>query len=259
MPLLDEYDVYEQLMTYWHGVMHDDVFLLMQDGWVDAARPRLAIQDKDRKLTEEPDLQISTGRKAEKYKMDLVPPSLIVARYFAEEQASVDGLNAEAEAATQVVEEYVEEHGGDEGLLSDAVNDKGKLTQAGAKSVLKEAKAADDDETIECAQAAIELLKAEAASKQAAKEAQAALDATTLKKYGDLTEADVQALVLDDKWAAIIRNRVVGEVNALTLDLVVRIQQLGERYAETFGDLDAELERLEDKVIGHLTELGVGS
>lgn len=33
-PLLDEYDVYEQLMSYWHSVMHDDVFLLMTDGWL---------------------------------------------------------------------------------------------------------------------------------------------------------------------------------------------------------------------------------
>ena len=35
--LLDEYDVYEQLMTYWHEIMHDDVFLVMNEGWVDAA------------------------------------------------------------------------------------------------------------------------------------------------------------------------------------------------------------------------------
>ena len=30
--LIDAYDVYEQLMTYWHGTMHDDVFLIMKDG-----------------------------------------------------------------------------------------------------------------------------------------------------------------------------------------------------------------------------------
>ena len=56
VPLLDEYDVYEQLMSYWHDVMHDDVFLVMNDGWLEAAKPRKAIEDKDRKLTETPDL-----------------------------------------------------------------------------------------------------------------------------------------------------------------------------------------------------------
>jgi type I restriction enzyme M protein len=233
------------------------VFLVMHEGWVDASRPRPTIEDKDRKLSEAPDLEIGTGRNKTKYKMDLVPPALIVARYFADDQARVDELNAEAEAATQIVEEYVEEHGGDEGLLSDAVNDKGKLTQVAAKDALKEAKAAEDQETIECAQAAIELLQEEATAKKAAKEAQNALDTATLEKYGDLTEAAVQALVLDDKWAATIRSRVVGEVNALTLDLVGRIQQLGKRYATTIGELDAELEKLEAKVASHLADMGV--
>lgn len=256
--LLDEYDVYEQLMTYWHTVMHDDLFLVMHEGWVNASRPRTTIEDKDRKLSETPDLEIGTGRKKAKYKMDLVPPALIVARYFNDQQARVDELDAEAEAATAAVDEYVEEHGADEGLLSDAVNDKGKLTQAAAKDALKEAKAADDDETIECAQAALELLKAEAAAKKAAKDEQAALDTATLKKYGDLSEADVQRLVLDDKWAATIRNRVAGEVNALTLALVARIEQLGERYAETVGDLDAELKTFEARVASHLVDMGVG-
>src|SRR5690606_29326080 len=136
--------------------------------------------------SEDPDLVIGSGKNAKKYKMDLLPPALVVARYFADDQARVNELTAEAEAATAAVEEYVEEHGGDEGLLSDAVNDKGKLTQAAAKEALKEAKAADDGETVQCAETAIELLQAEAAAKKAAKEAQTELDTATLKKYGDL-------------------------------------------------------------------------
>jgi len=52
--------------------------------------------------------------------------------------------------------------------------------------------------------------------------------------------------------------RVAGEVEALTLDLVARIQELGERYAATVADLDAELETLEAKVVRHLAAMGVG-
>jgi type I restriction enzyme M protein len=237
--------------------MQDDVFLVMHEGWINASRPRPTVEDKDRKLSETPDLEIGSGRNKTKYKMDLIPPSLVVARYFADDQDRVDELNAEAEAATQAVEEYVEEYGGDEGLLSDALNDKGKLTQAAAKVALKEARALDDEETMECAQRALELLESEAMAKQAAKQAQAALDTAILKKYGDLSESEVQSLLLDDKWAATIRNRVVGEISALTLDLVTRIQQLGERYAETVGALDSELGNLECKVAAHLATMGV--
>jgi type I restriction enzyme M protein len=82
VPLLDPYDVYEQLLSYWHETMHDDVFLVMKDGWVGASKPRRAIVDKERKLTETADLTIGTGKSATKYKMDLVPPALVARRYF---------------------------------------------------------------------------------------------------------------------------------------------------------------------------------
>ncbi len=59
MPLLDEYDVYEQLMNYWHDTMHDDVYLIMADGWLNAAKPRKTIEDKERKLSETPPILLS--------------------------------------------------------------------------------------------------------------------------------------------------------------------------------------------------------
>ncbi|WP_440713590.1 type I restriction-modification system subunit M [Gordonia sp. FQ] len=136
MPLLDEYDVYEQLMTFWHDTMHDDVYLIMADGWQGAAKPRLTINDKERKLTEEPDLTIGTGRNAQKYKMDLIPPTLIVARYFADDQARVNELTAAAEEATRAIEEYVEEHAVEDGLLADAMDDD-KITKALVSARLK--------------------------------------------------------------------------------------------------------------------------
>ncbi|KHJ74247.1 type I restriction-modification protein subunit M [Rhodococcus sp. Chr-9] len=256
VPLLDEYDVYEQLMTYWHAQMHDDVFLIMNDGWLDAAKPRKTIEDKDRKLSETPDLVVGSGRSATKYKMDLIPPALIVARYFADEQAKIDDLTAAAEEATRAVEEYVEEHAVDDGLLADAMDDD-KISKALVAARLKAINTGGDPDEIKALQYATKLYNAEAAAKKAVKDAQADLDLATLKKYGDLTEDDVKSLVLDDKWQATVVRRVAGEVEALTLDLVARIQQLGERYAETVGEFDAELERLEANVAGHLAAMGV--
>lgn len=256
VPLLDEYDVYEQLMTYWHEVMHDDVYLIMADGWVNAAKPRLTINDKERKLTEEPDLTIGSGKNAQKYKMDLIPPALIVARYFADEQARVDELTAAAEEATRAVEEYIEEHAVEDGLLAAAMDDD-KITKALVAARLKAIKTGGDPEEIKALQYVTKLYNAEAAAKKAVKDAQSELDLATLEKYGDLTEDDIKTLVLDDKWQATVVRRVAGEVEALTLDLVARIKQLGERYAVTVGDLVAELEKLEARVGGHLAEMGV--
>ena len=256
MPLLDQYHVYEQLMTYWHDTMHDDVYLVMADGWLNAAKPRKTIEDKERKLSETPDLVVGSGRTATKYKMDLIPPALIVARYFAADQARVDELTAAAEEATRAVEEYIEEHAAEDGLLADAM-DNDKISKALVAARLKAIKTGGDPDEIKALQHATKLYNAEASAKKAVKDAQADLDLATLRKYGDLTEEDIKTLVLDDKWQTTVVRRVAGEVEALTLDLVTRIQQLGERYAETVSDLDAELEELEVKVASHLAAMGV--
>lgn len=258
LPLLDEYDAYQQLMAYWQEVMHDDIFLIMNDGWTNAAKPRLTINDKDRKLTEEPDLTIGTGKKAQKYKTDLIPPRLIVARYFADEQATVDELTAAAEEATRAVEEYVEEHAVEDGLLADALDDE-KISKALVTARLKAIKNDGDPKEIDALKRATKLYNAEAAAKKATKEAQAELDLATLEKYRNLDENDVRSLVLDDKWRATVVRRISGEVEALTLDLVARIQQLGDRYAKTVGALEGELDELEARVIEHLAAMGVRS
>ena len=257
VPLLDEYDIYEQLMTYWHETMHDDVFLIMNDGWLGAIKPRKAIEDKDRKMTETPDLVFGTGKKAEKYKMDLIPPGLVVQRYFSDLQTEVEQLSAVAESASAEIAEHAEEHGVDEGLLTEGTNEKGTYTKKLLTAVVKEAKAAHDDDTLRCAQDALALVNTEALAKKAAKETRAALDLAVLKKYGELSEADVRQIVLEDKWLASVRTRVSSEVNGLTLALVGRIQELGERYAQTLVELNVEVGRLEQRVSSYLAAMGV--
>ena len=257
VPLLDEYDVYEQLMTYWHDIMHDDVFLVMNEGWLDAAKPRKAIEDRDRRLSETPDLVIGSGHSAQKYKMDLVPPALIVKRYFADDQANLDELAAAAQEASRAVEEYIEEHAVEDGLLAEAMDDD-KISKALVSARLRVAKReGSDPDEVRALRDAVKLYDAEAAARKAVKEAQAKLDEVTLRKYGDLSEKDVETLVLDDKWHATLKRHIAAEVNALTLTLVARIQQLGERYAETIGDLETRLERLEMQVAKHLARMGI--
>jgi type I restriction enzyme M protein len=257
--LLDEYDVYEQLMTYWHETVHDDVFLIMHEGWAGAALPRRTIEDKERKLTETPDLVVGSGKNAQKYKMDLVPPVLIVARYFHEEQVRVEELATQLELAASSLSEHAEEYGVDGAQLEDAINEKGAYTKPLLTAAKKVAEAVGDSDMLDCAEAGLKLLAAEADAKKARKVAQSELDLATLEQCGRLTEDEVKTLVLDDKWAATLNRRVAAVVDALAYSLVARIQQLGERYAETVGDLEAALEEFEAKVSGHLAAMGIDS
>lgn len=256
-PLVDEYAVYEQLMSYWNQTMHDDVALIMGEGWDGAAKPRRTIEDKDRKLSETPDLVLGTGKNAQKYKMDLIPPDLIVERYFSSEKTQLDELNSQLEAATQVIEEFVEENSGDEGTLADAMDD-GKITKALAATRLRVAKREDPRGEEEVALTTlINLYGAEAIAKNSVKDAQTTLDEATLRRYGNLTTNDIQQLVIDDKWGATVETRVREEIAGLIRRLIERINELGRRYDETLDEIQAELEILTAKVVAHLEKMGV--
>ena len=186
LPLLSCYDVYQRLMDYWDETMQDDVYLIASVGWVEAARPRGVVEDKERKIKETPDLTI----KRKKYKMDLIPPALVVARYFAAEQANVEDFQATREAAARELDEFVEEHTssgvGEEGLVIDATNEKGNVTKRGVVARLRtiqEEAAPDSDEQRDALMRCLVLLEAESNAVTAVKEAQASLDQTVLAHY----------------------------------------------------------------------------
>ncbi len=108
--------------------------MLAADGWQIAAQPRLIVEDKTKKTKARADFIL--GKK--KYQTELIPPALVIARYFAAEQTVLDRLEAEAATLAQQLEEMAEEHGGEDGLLADALNDKGKLTKASVSARVKE-------------------------------------------------------------------------------------------------------------------------
>ena len=256
LPLLDSYDVYQRLMDYWDEVMQDDVYLIIADDWGEAAKPRGIVEGKDKKVKETPDLTI----KRRKYKMDLIPPELIVARYFADKQVAVEALQAKQEAAVRALEEFVEEHIGEEGLLEDAVNDKGKITKSGVMERLKAIRyEPDSDEERDTLKQCRALIEADAEAAKAVKAAQARLDEQVLARYGTLTEAEIKTLVVEDKWFASIRVAIEGEVQRLTYQLTGRVKELEERYACPLPELERGVKMLGDKVEGHLKRMGLSS
>ena len=95
-PLIDNYDIYQHLMDYWEKSMQDDCYLISADGWK-AETYRVMVKDKK-------------GKEKDKgWACDLVPKDLIVARYFAPEQAAIDRLAAELDGITARMAELEEE------------------------------------------------------------------------------------------------------------------------------------------------------
>ena len=175
LPLIEPHDVYQRLMDYWDEVMQDDVYLISADGWEKAVAPRGIIEDKDRKITEVPDLTI----KPNKYKMDLIPPRLVIARYFAAEQTEIYEMTTRLAVATSDLEEFVEEHSGDDGHLDAMIGDKGKVTKSRLNARIKILAGDDDpdsDEERRVLKQCLALIDSEAKASKAVKEAQDRFD-----------------------------------------------------------------------------------
>jgi len=249
-PLLDRYDMYQIIMDYWFETMQDDVYVITQDGWTAGSNIREIMLKKGEKLKETPDLII----KKSKYKAELIPPALIVNRYFKAEQADIDDLQTKLDTATQALETYVEEHAVEGGLLEDALTDKGKISKA---SVAARLKLATDPEETTALKHVKALIEAEAEHKKAVKTAQEALDLQVLQTYPEHSEDENKTLIVDDKWLATLQAQIITEIERVTQQLANRVKTLEERYAEPLPKLVDSVETLSSKVDEHLKKMGL--
>jgi len=252
--LLDRYDIYQILMDYWAETMQDDVYVLVQDGWAAGTTLRELVAKKGEKRSETPDLTL--GKK--KYKADLIPPALLVARYFADQQAHIDDLQADLDGISQELESLIEEHSSEEGLLAEAQTEKGSVTKGSISARLKEIKAdpdAEEERAIleECRQ----LYDQEAAMKKAVKQATEALEQAVFGQYPKLSEAEVKTLVVENKWHATLKGAIAAEIERVTQQLANRVKDLEERYAEPLPELVETVEGLSSRVAEHLKKMGL--
>lgn len=227
--LIDQYDVYQHLMTYWSDTMQDDAYLITADGW-------------------------QAGNDASN---GLIPPQLIIARYFADERDAIETLEAERDAISRQMEELDEEHGGEDGLLAEAKNDKGKLTKVSVSARLKDIKndtdAADERKQLN---AYLALIEQESSASKKVKDAQKQLDAKVAAQYAKLSTDEIKTLVVEDKWLTTLAADVQTELDRVSQALTGRIKQLAERYAEPLPQLAAEVAALNAKVEAHLQRMG---
>jgi type I restriction enzyme M protein len=248
-PLIDPYDIYQHLMDYWAETMQDDCYLIAADGWkAETSR----IIEKDKK-----------GKEKDKgWSCDLVPKALLVARYFAAEQAEIDRLSAEVESVAAKLAELEEEQLGDEDAFSEARADAeegkvGKVTRATVTARLKEIKGDKDakDEAL-ILKEWIALSNEESDQKWQIKSDEGTLDARLYFRYPKLTAAEVKTLVVDDKWLATLDAAIHSEMDRVSQRLTQRVKELAERYETPLPRMASRVAELEAKVNQHLERMG---
>ena len=239
-PLIDPYDIYQHLMDYWEETMQDDCYLIAADGW---KAETFRVIETDKK-----------GKEKDKgWTCDLVPKPLIVARYYIDEQATIDQLSTDFEGVAAQLAELEEEHSGEVGAFAEL----DKVNKANVTARLKEIKG--DAEAEDEAATLSHWLKLNAnitGLKKSIKEAEADLDAKAYAHYPTLSESEVKELVVDDKWLATLDASVHSEMDRVSQQLTQRVKELAERYETPLPQMSNRVAELEDKVNTHLERMG---
>lgn len=239
-------------MAYWTDSMQDDVYMIADDGWEVGKKLRLILDDKKNK--EKADLEIDK----QKYKADLIPPMLLINRYFLAEQEDIRRLEIDCEAISRQIEELEEEHSGEEGILEELKNDSEKVNKAEVQKRVKELKGlfakkdADEVAELKVLEEYLSLTEKEALGNKRVKDAKAALDKKVKAKYQSLSIEEVKTLVVDDKWMTTLDSIVQSELERISQNLTQRIKTLADRYNKPMPEIAAETAELTKKVNARL-------
>jgi type I restriction enzyme M protein len=253
--LIDKYDVYQHLMDFWAETMQDDMYELAADGWK-AGNEVKRIEKKTKKGDKEVVKQVAG---IEGLEGRLIHPVFIIQEYFSPEQKAIDELQAQTETLNAGMEEMREEHGGEDGLLSNAVDDKGKISKGNLQKTIKELGKRNEDNADEydMLQAYKKLMEKEAEVKTKIKAALKALEALIIRKYPTLNIDEAKTIVVDKKWMHSMEQIIRTEMENISHRLTQRIKELAERYETPLPQLSNDVDDLTVKVENHLKQMGL--
>lgn len=248
MSMIDKYDVYQCLMSFWEETMQDDVYAIVFDGWESG-------RDIEREMVKKKD-GTTTG-KMKSFEGRVIPKALIIERYFRKEKDAIDQMESERDEIVTNMEEMKEEHSGEEGLLAEVINDKGSITKGELQKRIKEIRYDKDvAEELEILQQYEELMKIESKLNSDIKSAANTLDKLVYDQYEKLSIEEIKNLVVDKKWCQTIYEGIENIYSAISHSLTNRIIELVERYEETLPQIEEEVADYEAKVKSHLERMG---
>jgi type I restriction enzyme M protein len=224
--LIDKYNIYQHLMSYWTDTMQDDVYMIVVDGW--------------------------------KANQDLLPPELMIKRYFSEDQVAIQLMEAEKDSIKLQMAELDEEHGVEGGFLEDAKNDKGKIIKSKVRTQLREINLDPkaNEEELQVLENYVSLIEKEGENNRILRETQKVLDARVIEKYSGLSEVEVKKLVVEDKWLTSLEAYLQSELDKVTQTTTMRIKEIAERYASPLSHMISNFETMTGKVEKHLKNMG---
>ena len=243
--LIDKYDVYEALLSYWGNVMADDVFLLKYDGYAAGRDLEFEVEISVRK------------EKIKSWDGKLLPKALIERMYFAAERKKIDAAQRIVDETQSRLDELVEEQSAEDGALADCLNDKDAVDAKEAAAKLKRLKWSDPNgEEAKILTEYTKLTKRQKDQAKLVKDLEAVLEEEVKAKYPKLAEAEIKDLLVGQKWGASIFEGIKALYVAASHKLANRVVELAERYEETLPKVEEEVAEYEVKVKEHLEKMG---
>ncbi len=248
LELLDPYAIYQALMSYWTSTLQDDAFLIAAVGWLEAAQLHVVVDASD-------GVDATAGKT--KFRSDLLPAYLLIDHYLPIQRDALADTEAVSAFLQAEIDALVEEQGGDEGLMNEALSDAGKVNKKQLTSRIKEITGqADFADELAVLQQCAELVEKLDLAKQQMKTLQGEINDALIAKYKALDEAEVKKLALI-KWESALTDAVESDRSRVAQHLAERISELGIRYDEILSKLSTVAASNSKKVIVHLSAMGL--
>lgn len=218
--LVDAYDAYQQLMTYWNDALQDDCYMISRDGW------KLTLLKGDKKNSTYEDMSC-----------DLLPVNIVLQEFFSAEIDTISTLLTTSETYISQLQE----------LLDKAKEEIGEEDEEELKRIIDEVKKTPEYKAIDKKKKEVD---------KEIKEKKQALTLLLEDKYNAFTEEEIKLLVVDKKWLTTVSSMVYSEMQQVTQQLTLEVVNVAERYEQTLANIDEKMKEYESKVVAHLKEMG---
>ena len=263
LKLLDKYDVYQVLLSYWNETMNDDVLLVIQDelGY-DLAKVTDDIFEEPKESKKKKKDSAKEEKKKEPKKIGwegrLIPKQIVLDTFFTAEQKTIEEKEEQLSQTESQFEEFTESNSDEEGYLADYIADDEKIDSkkiASRVKVLTKEKKTETEEYIILSQFT-EYEASIKAQKKTVADLKKTLDENCRQRYSTFTVDEVKDLLVNRKWYKTLDDGIQNLYITVANHLTKRIVELYERYENTMPELTTQLASLEEEVAKHLEEMG---
>ena len=137
--LLDNYDVYDFLLNYWNEKMQDDVYIIKASGYEAGREIEYVYAQKKAKDESGEEIKVDDTSKVKSFEGALISREIIENEYFVTELLALNELIEKSKLLESELDEMREEESGDDGLLVNALNEKGDgIPKANLNKQIKE-------------------------------------------------------------------------------------------------------------------------